>query len=395
MNRRTRVALSRGACGLGRGHTANPELPMVSRVARLIGLFCGVCLTIYGIALAALSPAGFPDEILHGSSWPYLIDQPLGEDAFYALTVAWNVAAGNGVVYNQHAPTAGFQPLVTFIYAGLAWVTHLLGGDKFFFCRLVLVFNVLVMLAFAHLAGALAQRLSLVGRQTNSLPYWTAFTLVCTSCDVFNWFGYGLETGVYVSLLCWVIRKSLDLFDPDRTPGLRRWLPVIAGSALAVVVRTDYPVLLGAFLGSAVLLRPRLARHGGMTVAITSLALLPWLLHTLSATGSLVQSSALAQAGLSSSAHEFCARLFFAAYLIVKQSVTAVGNAEVVLDRRAEVAIVALVAVLASLYWYGSHRLENLRRPATDGRVPALGCWAVAFLGLGATYAFYSKAYWF
>ena len=239
-------------------------------MARLTGLFCGSCLAIYGLSLAAFSPAGFPNEILHGSSWPYLIDQPLGEDAFYALTVAWNVAAGDGIVYNQHVPTAGFQPLVTFMYAGLAWVGHLLGGDKFLFCRLVLAFNVLVMLAFAHLAGALAQRISFFGRQPSSLPYWTGFTLVCTSCDVFNWFGYGLETGVYVSLVCWIIRKSLKLFDLDHTPGLGCWLPVIAGSALAVVVRTDYPVLLGAFLGCAVLQRPRLARHGGLTMAITT-----------------------------------------------------------------------------------------------------------------------------
>ena len=368
---------------------------MVSLVARLVGPLCGLCLTIYGLSLAALSPAGFPNEIVHGSSWPYVIDQPLGEDAFYALTVAWNVAAGDGIVYNQHVPTAGFQPLVTFTYAGLAWVTQLLGGDKFLYCRLVLLFNMFVMLAFAHLAGALAQRISLSGRHQHSLPYWTAFTLVCTSCDLFNWFGYGLETAVYVSLLCWIIRASLDLFDLDHTPGLGPWLPVIAGSGLAVVVRTDYPVLLVAFLGSTVFQRPRLARHGGLTVAITLLALLPWVLYTLSATGSLVQSSALAQAGLSSGAQEFCARLFFAGYLVARQSVTFVGNAGFVLGQRVEVTIVALAAILASLYWYGGHRVKNLGRPATDGHACALGCWAVAFIGLGATYAFYSKAYWF
>ena len=54
--------------------------------------------------------------------FPFLADKPVGEDAYYMLTVAWNIADGQGIVYNYDHSTTGIQPLSTFVYAGLAWM---------------------------------------------------------------------------------------------------------------------------------------------------------------------------------------------------------------------------------------------------------------------------------
>ena len=64
---------------------------------------------------------------------PYLSDKPIGEDGFYMLDVAWNIANNEGVTYSE-IPTTGIQPLVTLIYSGIAWINiHFLGENKWLF----------------------------------------------------------------------------------------------------------------------------------------------------------------------------------------------------------------------------------------------------------------------
>ena len=66
---------------------------------------------LYTFCLAGLSHVGFPKDMQCGDRFPYLADKPVGEDGYYMLTIAWNIAAGRGIVYNYDMPTTGIQPL--------------------------------------------------------------------------------------------------------------------------------------------------------------------------------------------------------------------------------------------------------------------------------------------
>jgi hypothetical protein len=96
---------------------------------------------IYVCALAVLSPEGFPKEMPSGLRFPYLTEKPIAPDAYYILTVAWNIARGQGVVHNYDMPGSGTYhiPLATGIHAMLAWLVQSVGGDKWLLARVMLV----------------------------------------------------------------------------------------------------------------------------------------------------------------------------------------------------------------------------------------------------------------
>ena len=83
----------------------------------------------YGLVLAVFSREGFPETTEYGYGMPYLSDRPVGEDAYYMLTVAWNIAEKHQLVYNLDKPTTGIQPLATVFYAGIAHIVQFTGGD--------------------------------------------------------------------------------------------------------------------------------------------------------------------------------------------------------------------------------------------------------------------------
>jgi hypothetical protein len=99
----------------------------------------------------------------YGHGMPYLSDRPVGEDADYLLTVAWNLAATHRIVYNFNKPTTGVQPLATFVDAGLARLVQAAGRDRWVFVRVVILVNVVLLILFAHLLGRIA-----MGAMTNT-----------------------------------------------------------------------------------------------------------------------------------------------------------------------------------------------------------------------------------
>src|SRR5215216_2469295 len=86
----------------------------------------------YVLALAVFSHSGFPDSLHHRGWMPYLADKPLGEDAYYMITIGWNLGAGQGMSYGGQ-PTTGTQPLMTLLYGGLATIVRAAGGDRWTF----------------------------------------------------------------------------------------------------------------------------------------------------------------------------------------------------------------------------------------------------------------------
>src|SRR4030095_14567085 len=63
----------------------------------------------YGIVLAVFSREGFPESMDYGHGMPYLSDRPVGEDAYYMLTVAWNSAEEGRSVYHLDKPHTWIQ----------------------------------------------------------------------------------------------------------------------------------------------------------------------------------------------------------------------------------------------------------------------------------------------
>ena len=107
----------------------------------------------YTVFIALWSLRGFPIEIQTSFLMPFLSDKPLGEDGYYMLTVAWNIASGNGIAIRPGQVTTGIQPLATFIYAIFAWLVIAFEGDKFDFVRTIILFGGLNQILFALIMG--------------------------------------------------------------------------------------------------------------------------------------------------------------------------------------------------------------------------------------------------
>ena len=65
-----------------------------------IFLSFSIILLLYSLFLSFFSIAEFPTSLV-GGYLPYLSDKPLGEDGFYMLKVAWNIANGDGITYSR------------------------------------------------------------------------------------------------------------------------------------------------------------------------------------------------------------------------------------------------------------------------------------------------------
>ena len=117
-------------------------------------LFFSILLITYGVFLSAFSVADFPNSMKVGFM-PYLSDKPVGEDGFYMLDVAWNIASNKGISY-AGIPTTGIQPLVTFIYSFLAWINiSFLGANKWLFVRHIIFFGTITHIIFSFLMGCI------------------------------------------------------------------------------------------------------------------------------------------------------------------------------------------------------------------------------------------------
>ena len=114
----------------------------------------------YNFILAFGSLEGSPKHHSGNGFFPYLNEKPLTEDGFYMLTVAWNIAAGKGIVYNYNIKTTGIQPLATFIYAVPAYVVQSFNGDKYLLVRFVIILSALLQVLFAYLIYRIAINIS-------------------------------------------------------------------------------------------------------------------------------------------------------------------------------------------------------------------------------------------
>ncbi len=264
-------------------HTANST-------NRKLVHWTGAMILLYAFSLAAFSNEGFPASIKTSATMPYLADKPVGEDAFYMLLVAWNIAAGHGAVANEGIAVTGIQPLSTVVFSALAKIVQVSGGDKWDFVRVILFFGVLNLIAFAHLVGRIAAHLS---ADRDDEAYSVAACLCLLNFWFFRAFAYGLETGLYLTSFAAVLLFSLRRIPCQRSSDFVL-LGILAG--VTGLCRIDFGIVLAVFLLS-MLARGILDLRHTVLVGIVALTVVsPWFIWVYVVSGHVMPSSGPAQA---------------------------------------------------------------------------------------------------
>lgn len=259
---------------------------------------CGIATVIllaYACLMAFNAPAGFPTSQATHSFWPWLGNKPVGEDGFYMLTVADNIATKHQIVYNYGRPATGIQPLATFVFAGLAWLVHLFHGSEWTIVRAMIVFGSALFCFFAWMMAKLVA--SLGPKQREPIVFTVAFFLTLCGYDLFRLFTYGLETGIYLCLILLCFWLTLRLSEA----GKASWKDVIAlgvAGGFAGLARIDFGILFAILLVFLLLRRIliplQVVTCGLIALAITS----PWFFFVHSVSGSWLPSSGHAEGRL-------------------------------------------------------------------------------------------------
>jgi len=249
----------------------------------------------YACLLATQSVRGLTADMHRHSFWPLLCDKPVGEDGFYMLTVADNLATTHRLVYNYNLPATGIQPLATFVYAAIAALIRLFGGDRWTLIRLVIIFGALLCVLFAWQMARFAQHFA--SSERRQLVFTLAFFLVLFDFSVFRTLVFGLETGVYLCCLaiCMVLWNRVVANSP---PLWRDVLLLGVAAGFAGLARIDFGLLF-AFLLLYLLLRRRATLLQALSCGALALAIVsPWFIFVHSVTGGWMPTSGSAESEL-------------------------------------------------------------------------------------------------
>jgi 4-amino-4-deoxy-L-arabinose transferase-like glycosyltransferase len=145
------------------------------------------------------------------------------------MAVARNVANGVGVTIDGAQPTNGFQPLFTFLQAGLFWIA----GDDATALRLSVLVSWLLFVATIYLVGSLARdALPDDDSTARGHRFWVAAMLYGGGFLTFMHHFNGLETGAV--LFCYAgIARLWQLGRFERPGG-----SILLGAALGLTVLT-------------------------------------------------------------------------------------------------------------------------------------------------------------
>jgi hypothetical protein len=143
---------------------------------------------LYTLALAITAAVGTTSNPVPPTPFADLLDKPLGEDAFYMLSVARNLGTGHGMSYGGVA-TSGVQPLATYMYASIYWLSahaHLRDTASL---RLILIVNVVLLIVTGCLTGAWVKRWTRRNRLDDREAFWIGATIVVVNPAAFRLFG--------------------------------------------------------------------------------------------------------------------------------------------------------------------------------------------------------------
>ena len=253
----------------------------------------GTCLVVaYTVFLALFSHVGFPQAMSVDTHMPFLCDKPVGEDGYYMLETAWNLAAGKGMVGSDGQTVTGTQPLSTLLFAILAKLVQICGGGKWTFVRAIIAFGGLNLIVFAFLIGKISRAIS---RKHHDLVFALGSGLALFNFWLFRSFTYGLETGIYVTLLA-----ALLLFTLRRLPSAKTrdivGIGLLAG--LCGWARIDFGVVFFIFLIMALRWRLMSLKQVFLSGLVALLLISPWFVWVYAESGTMMPSSGSAQAEL-------------------------------------------------------------------------------------------------
>lgn len=246
----------------------------------------------YVFFLSFGSNSNFPEEMQSRNKMPFLADKPIGEDAFYMLTISKNFASGKGLSYNFNKKTTGIQPLATIIYAVIYKVSYLFGLSDWTILRLLIIFNSILIILLSITLYYLASQFYSPSKEL----FFTISILTLFNFGLFRTFTYGLETGLYLLLFAFTVKYSLRLnFNQIRFTQLFTLSFLIGITTLA---RIDFGVVIFVFL---LILYFTKKLNVGKLITIgffSGIIILPWFLYVFSITGSFIPSSGGAQSSI-------------------------------------------------------------------------------------------------
>ena len=309
-------------------------------------IIAGGLIFAYTFILAFGSREGFPSSLSTGANFPFLSDQPVGEDGYYLMLAAWNLGAGQGLSANFGEIITGVQPLMTVVLAGLARIVQTFGGDKFDFARAMIVFGGLNAIVFAALCARIA-RLATPKDGDDETSATMAFLIGGLSFYLFRTFTYGLETGLYLALLAYLIARSLELMPLGRRLTGEAALRLGLAIGLCGLARIDFGIVAAlAFLILILVGRVDFSRAvlaGLVALAVTS----PWFFWVRAVSGTFMPTSGPAQASMvdASSAPGRAEAMIAAVFQNLAPWLPTAGNIMIGFAGVAAIAVIALIAV--------------------------------------------------
>lgn len=262
---------------------------------RALMLCAAFAVLAYVALLATCSPSGFPTSMVSSSHWPFLIDKPVGEDGYYMLTVADNIATKGHVVYNRGAWATGIQPLATVLFALLDWIVKVFHGSSAALIRSVMLLGAALFVVLAWQLSRIAAMLAPPSLRRYAAVL--AFLLTIFSFTLFRLFTYGLETGIYLILIAACFQITLRIAVRGRT-SVQDMLLLGLAAGCAGEARIDFGLMFAVLLG--VLLAYRWVSWGKAlgSGAMALLLVSPWFWFVHRVSGSWLPSSGKAESTL-------------------------------------------------------------------------------------------------
>lgn len=372
-------------------------------------------LTGLAVILAAILAALALRPVAH------VYDMPMTEDGYYALAVARNLAAGNGLTIDGANLTNGFQPLFTLLQGAMFWLA---AGDEVAAMRLVMVLGWAFHIGGALLVARIARDAWPAhpsspdgGDREKGLRAALAAFLYLAAPLMLNHAYNGLETGCvmffYAAIARWMQRSG-----DESWPGLAIMGALVGLLVLARIDAAFVALVLGlnelrrSWPSGLVTTLARGAVLGGTALVVS----LPWWLYNTIYFGSPMPTSGTAQQAwglewLRLEHAEWALRLVLFPWLFAGAHEGAIGmNVPVPAEpgymtmtlmgflRTAALAGVGLV--LWQAWRHGIVRRDFEAATGDERRrvrrtLEFAACFLIAFAGLVVYYAFSFIAYWF
>jgi len=248
---------------------------------------------MYNLILVFNSYEHFPEKLHTNERFPFLGDKPVNEDAYYMLSIAWNIGKGEGFVYNYNQPSTGIQPLSTIIYSLFAVLTINLDLEKWDFIRIIYLLNVGYLLFFGFLMILLIKKIT----NNNKISYLLILILILFNNGLFRVFTNGLETGLYLNLFLLTIIYSINFFHGKKDIKSILIFSVLLG--LTVLSRIDFLVIMLFFFTAIFFIRMITLKKLFLLSLFTVIIICPWFIFVYNITGTIIPSSGSAQISLS------------------------------------------------------------------------------------------------